>query len=137
MAAETIDQITVERLAANAGVGATRIVGLPDGWSVVFEVGANWRVLTAKRGATRRFAKFETLVTYLKKLGIVQFQVDATQCDPSAHKLARPRRDAAERMKRAHEAVARERRFQAQPGQAQPGQAQPEQGSAQLKERAQ
>lgn len=127
MTAETIDQITVERLAAKAGLGATRIVGLPDGWSVAFEVEASWRVLTAKRGATRRFAKFETLVAYLKKLGLVQFQVDATRCDPSAHKLARPRRDAAERMKRAHEAVARERRFQVQL----------EQGAAQLKDRAQ
>jgi hypothetical protein len=127
MTAETIGQITVERLAASAGLGATRIVGLPDGWSVVFEVEAHWRVLTAKRGATRRFVKFETLVAYLKKLGIVQFQVDATQCDPSANKLARPRRDAAERMKRAHEAVARERRFQVQL----------EQGAAQFKDRAQ
>jgi len=132
MAAETIDQMTVERLAASGAVAATRIVGLPDGWSVVFELEAGARVLTAKRGATRRFARFETLVVYLKKLGIVQFQVDATQCDPSAAKLARPRRDAAERMKRAHEAVARERRFLAQPGQVQP-----EPGSAQFKDRAQ
>lgn len=127
--AETIDQITLERLAANKGLGPTKIVGLPDGWSVVVEVGESARVLTAKRGATRRFAKFETLVAYLKKLGIVQFQVDASECDPSANKLARPRRDAAERMKRAHEAVARERRFQTPPEQLQPTPAQPEQNS--------
>jgi len=37
------------------------------------------RALAAKRGAIRNFARFETLVTYLKKIGIAKYQVDATQ----------------------------------------------------------
>jgi len=76
------------------------------------------RALAAKRGAIRNFARFETLVTYLKKIGIAKYQVDATQYDPVTVKAERFRDDAAERMRQAHQAAAHDKWFRAQVEQA-------------------
>lgn len=53
----------------------------------------------------RIFRKFETLVGYLKDIGIADFRVHAADYDPAA-KLASARPDSAERLRRAHEAAA-------------------------------
>lgn len=59
-----------------------------------------------KRGTVRIFRKFETLVAYLKGIGIDSYQVDASRFDPVALKTGRTRTDSAERLKSAHEAAA-------------------------------
>ena len=69
-------------------------------------MGVTERALAAKRGALRIFRKFETLVSYLKGMGVVQFQVEARQFDPKAFGVERTRDDASERMKNAHQAAA-------------------------------
>jgi hypothetical protein len=103
---DTIDHVTLKRLVEAGAVRGASIVGQPGGWGVVVQYGMTERVLAAKRGAVRIFRKFETLVAYLKEIGIARYQVDATQFDPVAHKTERKREDAAERMKNAHEAAA-------------------------------
>jgi hypothetical protein len=103
---DTIDHISLERLVEAGAVRGASIVGQPGGWGVVIQYGMTERVLAAKRGAMRIFRKFETLVSYLKSLGIAKYQVDASHFDPAALKTDRKRTDAAERMKNAHEAAA-------------------------------
>lgn len=103
---ETIDHATLERLVEAGAVRGANVVGQAGGWGVVIQYGMTERVLAAKRGAVRIFRKFETLAGYLRDIGIVRYQVDATQYDPAAHQTERRREDAAERMKRAHEAAA-------------------------------
>jgi len=104
--ANTIDHITLERLVEAGAVRGASIVGQPGGWGVVIQYGMTERVLAAKRGAIRIFRKFETLVSYLKGMGIIKFQVDASHFDPVSLKTDRKRTDAADRMKNAHEAAA-------------------------------
>lgn len=106
MTANTIDHATLERLIEAGAVRGASIVGQPGGWGVVIQYGITERALAAKRGAVRIFRKFETLVGYLKAIGIVTYQVDASQFDPMALQVARARSDASKRLKDAHEAVA-------------------------------
>lgn len=103
---ETIDHATLERLVEAGAVRGANVVGQAGGWGVVIQYGMTERVLAAKRGAVRIFRKFETLAGYLRDIGIVRYQVDATEYDPEAGQVERRREDAAERMKRAHEAAA-------------------------------
>ena len=68
----TIDHITLARLVEAGAVRGANIVGQPGGWGVVIQYGMTERVLAAKRGAIRIFRKFETLVAYLKDIGIAK-----------------------------------------------------------------
>lgn len=101
----TIDHMTLERLVEAGAVHGASIVGQPGGWSVIIKYGMTERALAAKRGAVRVFRKFETLVGYLKDIGIACYQVDASKFDPVAVNTERKRVDASERMKDAHEAA--------------------------------
>lgn len=114
----TIDQPTLERLVEAGAVRGASIIGHPGGWGVVIQYGMTERALAARRGAVRNFARFETLVNYLKKIGIAKYQVDATQYDPVTIKEERFREDAAERMRHAHEAAAHDKWFRAEVAQA-------------------
>ncbi|WP_347259056.1 hypothetical protein [Methylocaldum sp.] len=109
----TIDHVTLTRLVEAGAVRGAHIVGQPGGWGVVIQYGMTERVLAAKRGTVRQFRKFETLVAYLRDIGISRFDVDATQYDP-APTPARTRTDAAERLRQAHEAADHDRWFRAQ-----------------------
>lgn len=115
---DTIDQNTLARLVEAGAVRGASIIGQPGGWGVVIQYGMTERALAAKRGAVRNFARFETLVGYLKKIGIAKYQVDATQYDPATVKEERFREDAAERMRHAHEAAAYDKWFRGQVEQA-------------------
>lgn len=106
LTANTIDHATLEHLVEAGAVRGASIVGQPGGWGVVVQYGMTERALAAKRGAVRIFRKFETLVGYLKDIGIVKYQVDASQFDPVALQVERTRSDASKRLKDAHEAVA-------------------------------
>ena len=106
LTANTIDHATLEHLVEAGAVRGANIVGQPGGWGVVVQYGMTERALAAKRGAVRIFRKFETLVGYLKDIGIVKYQVDASQYDPVALQAERTRSDASKRLKDAHEASA-------------------------------
>lgn len=108
-ASKTIDHQTLTRL-VDAGVihGAT-IIGQPGGWGVVVKYGVTTQTLAAKRGGARVWRRFETLVSYLKDLGLHHYQMDATSYSSEPLAGARRKRpDAAARMRRAHESAARE-----------------------------
>ena len=100
---DTIDHATLSHLVEAGAVHGANVVGQPGGWGVVIQYGMTERALAAKRGSVRIFRKFETLVGYLKEIGVAKYQVDATAFDPGALKVERHRVDASERMKRAHE----------------------------------
>jgi hypothetical protein len=103
---ETIDHITLTKLAEAGAVRGARIVGQPGGWGIVVKYGMAERALAAQRSQqVRVFRKFETLVGYLRGMGIVRFDVDAANWN--ADGLAtRTRPDTSAAMKKAHEAAA-------------------------------
>lgn len=111
---DTIDQNTLMHLVEAGAVHGASIIGQPGGWGVVIQYGMTERALAAKRGSVRNFARFETLVGYLKKMGIAKYQVDATEYDPTTIKEERFRENAAERMRHAHEAAAHDKWFRTQ-----------------------
>jgi len=103
---QTIDHSTLAHLVEAGAVRGADIVGQPGGWEVVIQYGMTERALAAKRGAVRIFKRFETLVTYLKSLGIAEYRVNAANYDQPTAKTRKARPDSAARLKRAHEAAA-------------------------------
>lgn len=114
MAAETIDHTTLSRLVEAGAVRGAHIVGQKGGWAVTIRYGVHERPLAAQRSRqVRLFRKFETLVVYLKQIGIARFDVDAANFDPDALKTSRrPDRSAA--LKHAHETAAYDAWFRKQ-----------------------
>ncbi len=104
--ADTIDHTTLARLVEAGAVRGADVVGHGSGWGVVVKYGMTERALAASRGAVRTFRKFETLVSYLKAMGISQYNVNAANFDPQVLKTNRVRPDASERMRSAFEAKA-------------------------------
>jgi hypothetical protein len=102
----TIDHVSLSRLVEANAVNGANIIGEPGGWGVVIKYGETERALAAQRGSVRIFRKFETLVSYLKDMGVMKYQVDATGFDPVTLKLSRRNDGAHNRMKATHEAAA-------------------------------
>lgn len=113
-ALETIDHVTLSRLAEANVINGASIIGQPGGWGVVIKYGVTERALAAKRGSVRIFRKFETLVSYLKGIGVARYQVDATGFDPASLKTTHRGTVASGRMKAAHEAAAYDKWFREQ-----------------------
>lgn len=107
MGIETIDHTTLSRLAEAGAVRSAHIVGQKGGWGVLVKYGMTEHALAAQRSRqVRVFRKFETLVSYLKGVGISRFDVDAVNYDAASLKTTRNRPDRAEAMKSAHQAAA-------------------------------
>lgn len=104
----TIDHTALSKL-AEAEAGASRsvhIMGRPGGWSILVKEGSTERVLATQRGQqVRVFRKFETLVAYLKELGIARFDVDAENWN-SGNMSSRLLPDTSEALKQVHAAAA-------------------------------
>lgn len=107
----TIDHITLQRLVEAGVVHNAEVVGQPGGWEIFVKYGMVEQALAARRGAVRIFSRFETLVNYLKNIGISQFNVNASNFNP-AERRARP--DASERMKRTYSAADHDKWFREQ-----------------------
>ena len=114
MKAETIDHVTLSRLVEAGAVRGAHIVGQPGGWAVMVQYGTHERPLAAQRSRqVRLFRRFETLVSYLKDVGLSRYDVDAANFgQPGASVSKRPDRAAA--MKHTHEAAAYDAWFRAQ-----------------------
>ena len=108
MLSETIDHGTLSKLAEAGLVQSALVVGRDGGWGILVKYGASERVLATQRShQVRIFRKLETLVEYLKGLGIPRFEVDAANYDPkvvASNGNTRPDRSVA--MKDAHAAAA-------------------------------
>jgi len=111
MSTETIDHNTLSRLVEAGAVRGAHVIGQAGGWGVLIQYGMLERPLAASCSKqVRTFKKLETLVAYLKDIGISRFDVDATQYDPASLKTyTRPDRAAA--MRQAHEAAAYDKWF--------------------------
>jgi len=81
------------------------VVGQGGGWAILVKYGLHERPLATRGKEIRRFRRLETLVSYLKGIGIASFDVDAASYDP-AEMLRKARPDRSEALKRAHEAAA-------------------------------
>ncbi len=114
MATETIDHSTLSELVKAGAVRAAHVVGQPGGWSLRVKYGTAERALTTQRSRqVRVFRRMDTLVSYLKGVGILHFDVDAAEYEAEGGKTySRP--DRAEAMRRAHEASAHDRWFRNQ-----------------------
>ncbi|EJC85188.1 hypothetical protein Rleg4DRAFT_7828 [Rhizobium leguminosarum bv. trifolii WSM2297] len=111
MTAETIDHSTLSRLVEAGAVDAAHVVGKTGGWSVVIRYGKAERPLAAQRSRqVRVFKRIDTLVSYLKDVGISQFDVDAA--DYVSATTSRP--DRAEALRRTHEAAEYDKWFREQ-----------------------
>ena len=111
---ETIDHNTLARLVEAGAVRGADVIGQPGGWGVVIKYGMTERALAARRGAVRYFKRFETLVGYLKGVGIAEYRVNAVNFDPVALKARTVRTDSSVRLKHAHEAAAYDKWFKAE-----------------------
>ena len=113
-AAATIDHNTLARLVDANAVRGTHIVAKPGGWGVIVRYGATESFLAATRSKeTRVFKRLDTLVGYLKEVGISRFEVDAADFDAAAVKTySRP--DTSATLKQAHAALAHDRWFRDQ-----------------------
>lgn len=115
MNTETIDHTTLSRLAEAGAVRSAHIIGQAGGWGILVKYGMTERALAAQRShQVRIFRKFETLVAYLKGVGIARFEVDAVNYDAASMKLTRARPDSSAAMTRAHEAAAHDKWFRAE-----------------------
>lgn len=114
----TIDHHTLSRLVEANAVLGTHIVARPGGWGVIVRYGAAESSLAATRSKeVRVFRRLETLVGYLKDVGISRFEVDVANFDAVAEKgYNRP--DASATLKQAHSALAHDRWFRDQVQQA-------------------
>ncbi|MCW5233523.1 antitoxin PaaA2 family protein [Verminephrobacter eiseniae] len=111
--AEMIDHGTLCRLVKAGAVSGAHIVGQRGGWAVLVKYGMTERPLAAQRSRqVRLFRGFETLVSYLKGVGIARFDVDAANFDPQTTRPSRP--DRSDALKRAHEAAAYDTWFREQ-----------------------
>jgi len=111
---ETIDHTTLSRLVEAGTVRGAHVVGQTGGWAVMIRYGMAERALAAQRSRqVRLFKRMETLVSYLKEVGISRFDVDAaafsTEIAPS-----RRRPDRAAALRQAHEAAEHDRWFREQ-----------------------
>lgn len=109
MPTATIDHTTFIKLTEADVVRQVQVIGQSAGWAILVQYGMTERVLAAQRShQVRLFRKLDTLVLYLRSVGIARFTVDAAQYTPhGAHQQRRPDRAAA--MKAAHAAAARAR----------------------------
>src|ERR1035437_4783313 len=106
MTAETIDHTTLSKLAEAGVVRSAHVIGQEGGWGILVKYGMTERALAAQRThQVRIFRKLETLVAYLKGVGIPRFDVDAVNYDAGSA-TTRKRPDRAAAMKDAHEAAA-------------------------------
>jgi hypothetical protein len=114
MTTETIDHTTLSKLAEAGVVRSAHAVGQAGGWGILVKYGMTERALTAQRShQVRIFRKLETLVGYLKGLGIPRFDVDAANFDPVGGNVYK-RPDTSETLKKAHEAAAYDKWFRTQ-----------------------
>lgn len=111
---ETIDHATLSELIQAGTVTAAEVVGRADGWCVIVRHGRKRRTLASQRKhGARTFRRLETLVAYLKNMGIERFAVDAARYGEPA--LTAPKRsDVSARMKQTHEAGAYDQWFRAE-----------------------
>jgi hypothetical protein len=67
----------VSRLAKTGAIHTAHVVGYKRGWRVLLTYDMTERPLAARRGNERVFKSLKTIVSCLRDMGIVRFDVDA------------------------------------------------------------
>lgn len=76
MTMETIDHPTLIRLVEAKAINEVRVMGNKQGWILIVKYGLIERLLAAQRSKqVRIFKRMDTLVTYLRDIGINEFYV--------------------------------------------------------------
>jgi hypothetical protein len=83
------------------------LVGQNAGFRILIRYGRVESVLSGVRGSSRLFSSLNTAVAYLARLGIVVFEVDATDYKPG--RLRPPRPDRAKALKETRRSLKQER----------------------------
>ncbi|MEW8314351.1 MAG: hypothetical protein AB2669_19630 [Candidatus Thiodiazotropha endolucinida] len=105
MNAETIDHTTLSALVEAGAIRSATAVGQGNHWTLVVHYGSADKTLQAKNSRqVRTWTKLDSLVKYLRKLGIRKFDTDATNYDPEQQSTQK-RPDKAEALKKAHQAA--------------------------------
>ena len=119
MNTKTIDHNTLTRLVEGGAIRAAHVIGQAGGWALSVKYGVTDTFLAAQRsGKLRLFRKLETVMLYLKGLGISNFDVDASAYDIEEAKTQHKRPDRADSLKRVHEAAEHDAWFREQVQQA-------------------
>ena len=114
MNAETIDHRTLSHLLEAGAIRTATAVGLGNRWALVVHYGSVEKTLQSVNShQIRTWSKLDSLVKYLRKLGIQKFDTDATNFDPD-QPSTRKRPDKSEALKRAHAAVEHDKWFREQ-----------------------
>lgn len=114
LTSETIDRATLVNLIQAGAVHEASIIGQPGGWEVVVSYGKVSRALAVREGQVRIFRKLDTLDSFLRGIGLPQYQVDGRQFDAQALKATRTNPAASQRLKRVHDAAAYDKWFSAE-----------------------
>ena len=78
MKAKGVDETTTQTLVTAGAVRGARVTAQGREWSVEIQTGAGeWVPLVAARGHVRVWKSLDTLVRWLRDLGIAQFSLDA------------------------------------------------------------
>jgi hypothetical protein len=110
----TIDHHTLRGLVTAGSIRAASVVGQATGWGIVVHYGTVACPLAAQRGGVRTFRKLDTVMDYLRTMGIPRFEVDAANFDPQTSKASRTRPDSASKLKRVHDIAAHDAWFREQ-----------------------
>ncbi len=116
MSTHTIDTAMARRMVEASAIRGASIIGQPGGWSVMLKMGMIEKPLgTQRTDKPRTWRSLDTCIDYLRnELHIVRVEMlDASNYSDS-EVTRRPRKDQAERMKRAHEAAAYDEWFRKQ-----------------------
>ena len=116
MNVHTIDTAMARRMVEACAIRGASIIGQPGGWSVMIKMGLAEKPLgTQRTDKPRTWRSLDTCIEYLRnELKIFRIDsLDASNYD-SATAPRQTRKDAAERMKHAHEAAAYDKWFRAQ-----------------------
>jgi hypothetical protein len=114
MNAKTIDHRTLSHLLEAGAIRTVTAVGQGDRWALVVHYGSvDKTVKSVNSHQIRTWAKLDSLVKYLRKLGIRKFDTDATNFDPDQIST-RKRPDKSEALKQAHSAAEHDKWFREQ-----------------------
>jgi hypothetical protein len=109
---ETIDHQTLLHLVEAGAVKGADVIGQPGGWNLIIKYGMVERALAARRGTIRLFSKLETIIKYLKSIGVAQCNLNLSNFDDSVKRVNRP--DTIKRLERTKQAVEYDKWFREQ-----------------------
>ena len=116
MSTHTVDTAMARRLVDAMAIQGASIIGKPGGWSVMLKLGAAERPLGVQRtDKPRTWRSLDRCVDYLKnELHLARFDLLDATLHSDVDAAAKPRSDAAERMRQTHQAAAYDKWFRAE-----------------------